>query len=263
MPIEPWGWALFAVVVLTMMLLDLGVFHRHAHEVHFKEAAAWSLVCLLIFRYFQVPGQHQHRVLFWGIFGALAMRAVFIVAGIALIQQFHWIIYVFGVLLIVTGARLACNKDKKIEPERNLILRLFRRLVPVANEFDEGKFFTRNAGPLQATPLLVVLLVIETTDLIFAVDSIPAVLAISNDPFIVFTSNAFAILGLRSLYFALAGMMERFHYLHYGLAAILIFVGAKMLLGDLYEISGAVTLATVCGILTLSILLSWMLPVNQ
>jgi tellurite resistance protein TerC len=301
MTIDERGWAVFGLCVTVMLLLDLGLFHRTAHEVRFKEAASWSLVWvllavafgglvwvwrgwpaasdfvtaylieeslsvdnlfvfLLIFHYFQVPKQYEHRVLFWGILGALVMRAGFILAGVALLQTFHWIFYVFGLLLIFTGIRLALGKDKKIQPERNPVLRLFRRLVPVTSEYEGGRFIVRRDGRRWATPLLLVLIVVETTDLIFAVDSIPAVLAITQDPFIVYTSNVFAIMGLRSLYFALAGMMRLFHYLHYGLALILILVGAKMLLSDWYEIPSGAALATVAGILTIAVVLSLWFP---
>jgi tellurite resistance protein TerC len=301
MTIDQWGWTVFGLCVAVMLLLDLGLFHRKAREISFKEALSWSLVWvllavafgglvwmwhgwpaasdfftaylieeslsidnlfvfLLIFHYFQVPREYEHRVLFWGILGALVMRAAFIVAGVALLQTFHWIVYVFGLLLIYTGIRLALEKGKKIQPERNPVLRLFRRLVPVTNEYDSGRFIVRRDGRCWATPLLVVLIVIETTDLVFAVDSIPAVLAITRDPFIVYTSNVFAVMGLRSLYFALAGMMRLFHYLHYGLALILVFVGLKMLLSDWYDVPSEITLATVAGILTVSVVLSLWFP---
>jgi tellurite resistance protein TerC len=218
-------------------------------------------VFLLIFGYFQVPGPFQHRVLFWGILGALVMRAVFIVAGIALLALFHWLIYVFGAFLILTGIKLLFEKGKKVRPERNPVLRLTRRLVPITEQYDGTRFFVRREGVLWATPLLVVLVVIETTDVIFAVDSIPAILAISNDPFIVYSSNVFAVLGLRSLYFALAGLMQLFHFLHYGLALVLAFVGVKMLLSDTdYRIPIGITLAVVCGVLTISVILSVLLP---
>ena len=213
-------------------------------------------VFLLIFSYFKVPAQYQHKVLFWGILGALIMRAVFIVAGVTLIQKFHWIIYIFGAFLIFTGIKLWREKKKEIQPERNPVLKLFRKLVPVTEEYQQGKFFVKKDRRRLATPLFVVLLVVETTDLIFAVDSIPAILAITLDPFIVYTSNVFAILGLRALYFALAGLMRLFDYLHYGLAAILIFVGIKMILSDLLKIPVGISLGVVAGILALSIMLS-------
>ena len=188
-------------------------------------------VFILVFGYFAVPEKFQHRVLFWGIIGALIFRALFIAAGAALLEHFFWTMIVFGVFLIVTGIKMALAKDKKMEPEKNPLVRAFRRMVPVTKEYVGQKFLTRIDGKLWATPLLVVLLVVEFTDIIFAVDSIPAIFAITSDPFIVFTSNVFAILGLRALFFALAGLMQMFRYLSYGLAAILVFVGLKMIYG--------------------------------
>jgi tellurite resistance protein TerC len=221
-------------------------------------------VFLLLFMYFQVPVREQHRVLFWGILGALVIRLVFILAGVALINRFHVVIYFFGAIIILTGLKLFFQKEPHVKPERNLFVRLFRRMVPVTDEYVGSRFFTRRDGTLMATPLFVVLLVIETTDIVFAVDSIPAILAVSSDPFIVYTSNVFAILGLRSLYFALAGMMQLFHYLHYGLAFVLVFVGTKMLISDTeYRIPIGVTLAVVCGVLTLSVVLSLLFPPRQ
>jgi tellurite resistance protein TerC len=279
-----------------MLVLDLGVFHRRAHTVKFREALAWSavwialavifavvvffwhgrtsalefvtgyvielslsvdnlFVFLLIFRFFHVPPVHQHKVLFWGILGALIMRAVFIVAGVGLIQRFHWIVYVFGAFLVYSGIKLFFQEEAEIHPEKNPVLRLFRRFVPVTKDYEGNKFFVRRAG-LYATPLFVVLLVVETTDLLFAVDSIPAILAITRDAFIVYTSNVFAIMGLRSMYFALAGMMEMFRYLHYGLSLVLVFVGAKMLLSHYLEIPTPVALAAVAGVLAISVIAS-------
>jgi tellurite resistance protein TerC len=221
-------------------------------------------VFLLIFHYFQVPGTYQHKILFWGILGALVMRAIFIAAGIALLHQFSWTIYIFGGFLIYTGIKLFFEKDKKIEPEKNRVLRLFRRMMPTKSEYHEDHFFVRENGRLFATPLFVVLIVVETTDVIFAVDSIPAILAITDDAFIVYTSNVFAILGLRSLYFALAGLMQLFHYLHYGLAIILIFVGGKMLLAHSeYKVPTVVTLIVVAGVLGLSVLISVLFPAKM
>jgi tellurite resistance protein TerC len=218
-------------------------------------------VFLLMFSYFRVAGRYQHEVLFWGIIGALVMRAAFIAMGVTLIQRFEWILYVFGAVLIYSGIRMAIEKEKKIRPERNPVLRLFRRLMPVTDDFEGGKFFVKRDGRRFATPLLVVLLMVETTDLIFAVDSIPAVLAITTDPFIVYTSNVFAILGLRAMYFALAGAMGMFHHLHYGLSVILVFVGAKMILGAWnIEIPTALALVVVAGVLALSVLTSLIWP---
>lgn len=217
-------------------------------------------VFLLIFTYFRVPAAYQHKVLFWGILGALAMRAIFIAAGVALIHRFHWVIYLFGAFLVITGIKMALAKDKEIHPERNPVLRLFRRWVPVTEQYEGERFFVWRDGRRWATPLFVTLLLVETTDLIFAVDSIPAILAITQDAYIVYTSNVFAILGLRALYFALAGFMKMFHYLHYGLSLILVFVGVKMLLANLYKIPIAWSLALIAGVLALSVALSLLRP---
>jgi len=217
-------------------------------------------VFLLIFTYFGVPSLYQHKVLFWGIVGALIMRAIFIFAGVALIEKFHWVIYVFGAFLVLTGIKMALQKEKEIHPERNPLLRLFRKFMPVADHYEGARFFIRRGGRFFATPLFIVLLVIETTDVVFAVDSIPAILGITVDPFIVYTSNVFAILGLRALYFALAGIMKLFHYLHYGLSAILVFVGAKMLLADLYKIPTGIALSVVAGLLLISVIASVVHP---
>jgi TerC family integral membrane protein len=293
-------WILFNLFVLAMLALDVGVLHRQAHEVRFREALAWSamwvalaaafaaivyfwhghiaalefvtgyiielslsvdnlFVFLLIFRYFRVPGEDQHKVLFWGILGALIMRAIFILLGVGLIRRFHWIVYLFGALLVYSGIRLLSEESSEIHPEKNPILRLFRRWIPVTTNYEAGKFFVRRPA-LFATPLLVVLLVVETTDVLFAVDSIPAILAITLNAFIVYTSNVFAILGLRSMYFALAGMMQVFHYLHYGLSAVLIFVGAKMLVSHYYQIPTVLALAAVAGVLLISVLTSVIHP---
>jgi tellurite resistance protein TerC len=209
-------------------------------------------IFLLIFRYFRVPAEYQHKVLLWGILGALVMRGIFVLAGVGLIRRFHWIIYAFGALLVYSGIKLFGQKDAKIQPDKNPALRLLRRFIPVTEDYAGEKFFVRRPA-LYATPLLVVLLVVETTDILFTADSIPAVLAITLNAFIVYTSNVFAILGLRSMYFALAGMMAMFEYLHYGLALVLIFVGTKMLVSRYYQIPTAWALATVGGILLLSI----------
>ncbi|MGH9463605.1 MAG: TerC family protein [Vicinamibacteria bacterium] len=213
-------------------------------------------VFLLIFSYFSVPPLFQHRVLFWGILAALVMRAFFIATGLALIEKFEWILYVFGAFLVFTGIRMAVRVEGEIHPEKNPVLNLLRRFVRVSKEYHGAQFLVKTESGYMATPLLVALVVVETSDLIFAVDSIPAVLAISQDPFIVYTSNVFAILGLRALYFALAGIMELFHYLHYGLAAILIFVGAKMLLSSVYHVPTALALAFIAVTVTVSIVAS-------
>jgi tellurite resistance protein TerC len=213
-------------------------------------------VFLLIFNYFRVPAAAQHKVLFWGILGALTMRLGFILAGVSLLERFHWIIYVFGGILIVSGIRMWSHESPEIDPGRNIVIRIFRRFVPVTSQFEGVSFFVRQGTRLLATPLFVVLLLVETSDLLFAVDSIPAVLAITRDPFIVFSSNAFAVLGLRTLYFALAELMRIFYLLHYGLAAILVFVGTKMVLADVFEIPIGIALGVVAVMLAASIGLS-------
>jgi len=208
-------------------------------------------VFVVLFAYFQVPSHYHHKVLFWGILGAMILRAVFIFAGVALIEKFHWTIYIFGVFLIFTGVKMGLARGTEVHPERNPVLKLLRRFLPVSANYVEGRFFTRIDGRLLATPLFIVLMMVETTDLVFAIDSIPAILAITRDTFIVYTSNIFAILGLRALYFALAGVMDLFEYLSYGLAAVLVFVGVKMLLdaGWNYHIGIGWSLGTVGAIL--------------
>lgn len=217
-------------------------------------------VFIMIFSYFAVPAIHQHRILFWGILGALMMRAIFIAAGAALLTAFHWIIYIFGGFLIITGIKMFFAGEEKIEPEKNPAVVLLRRWMPITSKFDGQRFFVRIDGRLWATPLFVVLLVIETTDVIFAVDSIPAIFAITLDPFIVYTSNIFAILGLRALYFLLAGILDMFRYLKVGLSFVLCFVGGKMMIVDLYKIPIGVSLGVVAGILLISILASLVKP---
>jgi len=214
-------------------------------------------VFALIFSYFAVPLKFQHNVLFWGIFGALVFRAIFIFAGIALLEQFHWTIYIFGGFLIATGIRMFFHQDEDIHPENNPVLKALRRFAPISKDYDEAKFFTVENGRRMVTPLLAVLVVVETTDIIFAVDSIPAILAITQDQFLVFSSNAFAILGLRALYFLLAGVMDRFIYLKAGLATVLVYVGVKMVLGgDIYKIPTLVSLGVIALTLTVAIVLS-------
>jgi tellurite resistance protein TerC len=289
-----WLWGGFTSFVLAMLALDLGVFHRKAHEVRFREALAWSavwvalalafnaliwawfgpakglefltgyliekalsvdnvFVFLVLFSYFAVPAAYQHRVLFWGILGALIMRAVFIAAGAVLIAKFHWIIYVFGGVLLLTGVKLFLQRNEQIHPERNPVLRLFRRFVPTTPEYNGQRFTLVKNGRRYATPLLAVLVLVEATDLVFAVDSIPAVFAVTTDPFIVYTSNIFAILGLRAMFFLLAGVMDRFRYLKPGLAAVLVFVGAKMMITGVYKIPIALSLGIVATILAVAI----------
>ncbi len=213
-------------------------------------------VFLVIFSYFSVPAMYQHRVLFWGILGALVMRAIFIAVGVALLTAFHWMIYLFGGFLVITGVKLLLAGDEKIDPEKNPAVRLARRLMPITKEYQGQRFFARIDGRLWATPLLLVLLVIETTDVIFAVDSIPAIFAVTMDPFIVYTSNVFAILGLRALYFLLAGIMNMFRYLKVGLAFVLCFVGVKMMIVDLFKIPIGISLGVITGILAVSIVAS-------
>lgn len=217
-------------------------------------------VFLLLFAYFAVPPRYQHGVLFWGILGALVMRLAFILAGVALLERFHWLLYVFGGVLVLSGIKMWGQKDAKLEPERNPVVKLFRRVVPMTDDPIDGRFVVRRAGRWFATPLALVLVLVEATDLVFAVDSIPAVLAITRDPFIAYASNAFAILGLRALYFALAGFMTMFHHLHHGLSAILVFVGGKMLLADVVKVPAALSLAVVGLILALSIAASLRWP---
>jgi tellurite resistance protein TerC len=212
----------------------------------------------MIFQYFNTPSEYQHRVLFWGILGALILRAIFIAAGAALLANFHWMIYIFGAFLIITGIKMYLQGDEKLDPEKNPVVRLFERCVPICKSYEAQKFFIRRDGKLYATLLMLVLIVVETTDVIFAVDSIPAIFAITEDPFIVYTSNVFAILGLRALYFLLAGVMEMFVYLKIGLSVVLCFVGTKMMLVDIYKIPIGTSLAVIAGVLLLSIIASWL-----
>jgi tellurite resistance protein TerC len=297
-----WMWLGFNVFVLAMLALDLGVFHRKAHVVAFKESIAWSVVWValallfngaiwyfagaqkalefftgyviekslsvdnvfvfaMLFSYFAVPPLYQHKVLFWGILGALAMRAVMIALGAALIAEFSWIIYVFGAFLVLTGIKMAVKREEAIHPERNPVVRAFKRLMPVTTDYREDRLFVVEHGKRHATPLFVVLLLVEVSDLIFAVDSIPAIFAVTTDPFIVYTSNVFAILGLRSLYFALAGVMDKFHYLKIGLGVVLAFVGVKMLLAHSpYKLDTLLSLGVVVGILAMSVVASLLRP---
>ena len=254
------------------LIFNAGIWHWHGRQAGLEFLAGYLIekslsvdnifVFLMIFAFFKVPAKYQHEVLFWGILGALVLRAGFIAGGIALIKNFHWIIYVFGSFLVFTGIKMALDKDKEIHPEKNIVLKLFRKVMPVTGDYEGGRFFVKKDGRSYATPLFVVLIVVETTDVIFAVDSIPAVLAITHNPFIVYTSNAFAILGLRALYFALAGIIRMFHFLHYGLSAVLVFVGFKMLIADFYKIPTGVSLSVVSAMLMLSILASvrWPCP---
>ena len=217
-------------------------------------------VFLIIFSYFRLPAAYQHKVLFWGILGALVARAIFIFSGVALIGKFHWMIYVFGAFLVVTGVKMILQKGQSVKVDKNPILRLCRRFLPLSEHYDEARFFTMQNGRRIATPLFVVLLVIEATDVLFAADSIPAILAITLDPFIVYSSNVFAILGLRAMYFALAGTAEMFHYLHYGVSLVLVFVGVKMLVSGILEMPIEVTLGAIAGILLVSVVASLVKP---
>lgn len=305
MPVESIGtpslWIGFTIFVLSLLALDLGVFHRKPHEVSMKEALTWSVVWIslallfnagvyswfgpergleflagfliekalavdnifvfvVLFSYFAVPTALQHKVLFWGIIGALIMRAVFIVLGGVLLQQFHWIMYVFGVFLILTGIKLLFQKDSEIHPERNPLFLLFMRFVPTLPAYRGDRFFVRHSGCWYATPLFVVLVSVEVTDLVFAIDSIPAIFAVTSDPFIVYTSNIFAILGLRSLYFLLVGIIHQFHYLKTGLAFVLAFVGVKMMIVDIYKVPIGLSLGVIALLIGGAILASLLWP---
>lgn len=213
-------------------------------------------VFVLIFTFFAVPAAYQHRVLFWGILGALLMRGTLIAVGATLLKEFHWIIYVFGAFLIFTGIRMAMHRNEEMHPEQNPLIKFVRRIMPVTDNYQDDKFFIRRAGKLIATPLFLVLLLVESTDLVFAVDSIPAIFAVTNDPFIVYTSNVFAILGLRSLYFLLAGVVDKFYYLKLGLSVVLVFVGIKMVMVDLYKIPVGLSLGVIASILAISVIAS-------
>jgi tellurite resistance protein TerC len=297
----PVFWVMFTAIVLFLMALDLGLFHRKAHAVGVREALIWSLVWVtlsigfgswiysefgaqrgfefftgylieyslsvdnvfvfvLIFSYFAVPAKLHHRVLFWGILGALIMRAVFILAGAVLMESFHWMIYVFGAFLVFTGWKILKQGDAEVEPERNPIVRLFQRIVPMSSGYASGGFFVRQSGRLLATPLALVLVTVETTDLVFATDSIPAIFGVTRDPFIVYTSNICAILGLRSMYFLLAAVINRFAYLGIGLGIVLMFIGTKMLVSGYYQIPITLSLGIVASILAGSVILSLLMP---
>lgn len=253
-------WIAFAVVFGVLINIFIGkdesLEYFTGYIVEYSLSVDNLFVFVLIFTYFAVPAKDQHLVLFWGIVGAMVMRIAMIALGVALLERFDWIIFVFGAFLIITGSRIAIGKEKKVDPEKNLILRLVRRVIPVTPTYEGDKFIVRKAGKLMATPLLMVLIVVETTDLIFAVDSIPAILAITTNTFIVYTSNTFAIMGLRSLYFALAGLMPLFRFLHYGLAIILVFIGAKMIASEWYHMETYISLVVVIGVLAASVILS-------
>jgi len=254
--------------VSLAMLFCLGVYHDRGSEDALKFLAGYLIeyslsvdnlfVFLLLFHYFSLPKELQHDVLFWGILGAIVMRALFIFVGLALVSAAHWVLYVFGVFLVITGIRFAFEKDKKIEPDKNPVLRLLQRYFPVTTTYHGHRFFVRHQGKLMITPLFITLVYVEMTDIIFAIDSIPAVMAVTLDPMLVYTSNIFAILGLRSLFFALSGLMGLFYYLHYGLAAILILIGVKMLINPIWSVPIGVTMGTIAAILAVSVVLSLM-----
>lgn len=255
-----------AVWVALALLFNAGIyfFSGSEHALQFltgylieKSLSVDNIfVFVLLFSAFRVPAAYQHKVLFWGVLGALVMRGILIALGVMLLENFHWVLYLFGVFLIVTGIRMAFNKDEAVHPERNPVLQLVRRVVPVTANFEGDRFLVRRAGQVLVTPLLLVLLVVETTDLVFALDSIPAIFAISRDPFIVYTSNAFAILGLRSLYFVFANVMGKFYYLKLGLSVVLSFIGVKMVLADIYHISIGLSLAVIAFVLAVALIAS-------
>jgi len=268
---EALGWSVMYVALAGAFAVVLYFWQGHQATLEFVTGYVLELslsvdnlfVFLVIFRYFAVPEEEQHRVLFWGIMGALILRGIFIGAGVELIARFHWLLYIFGALLIYSGIRLSLSGGQQVRPEANPVVKAIRRWVPITKDYRGGKFFIRNVeenGRLYGTPLLIVLLVIETSDVMFAVDSIPAILAITLKAFIVYTSNVFAILGLRSMYFAVSGLMKIFRFLHYGLAIILVLVGIKMLLSDRFPIPIHVTLGAVGGVLLISIALSIAFP---
>jgi len=258
------------VWISLSLLFNLGVYHWFGAQSALEFLTGYVIekalsvdnifVFIVVFSVFAVPSQYQHRVLFWGILGALVMRALFIVLGAALIQRFHWIMYVFGAFLVYTGIKLLTQSHEEVHPEKNPLFRLFRRFVPSVSEYHGSRFIVVKDGARYATPLLLVLVAIEATDILFAVDSIPAIFAVTTDPFIVYTSNIFAILGLRALYFALAGMMEKFHYLKVGLALVLSFVGIKMLISTIYPVPILVSLGVIVTLLAGSVVLSWLRP---
>ena len=259
------------VWISLAMLFNLGVWHYGGSEKGIQFLTGYVIekslsvdnvfVFALLFSYFSVPATYQHKVLFWGVLGALVMRAIMIAVGAALITKFVWIIYIFGAFLILTGLKMIFKKEEEMHPENNPVVRWFKKLMPVTGDYREDKFFVRENGIRNATPLFIVLLLVEVSDLIFAVDSIPAIFAVTKDPFIVYTSNVFAILGLRSLYFALAGVMDKFHYLKLGLGVVLAFVGVKMLLGHTeWKIDTHLSLGVIVAILTAAVVASLVWP---
>ena len=258
---------LFSCVWIAIALIfNIFVYYELGHEKALEFLTGYLIekslsvdnlfVFVAIFAYFGIASIYHHRILFWGIVGAIVMRAIFIASGIALINKFHWIIYVFGAFLVITGIKMLFFKEREIHPDRNFFVRALKKFVPIQTKYDGGSFLIRQNGKIFATPLLVVIIVVETTDVMFAVDSIPAIFAVTNDPFIVYTSNIFAILGLRSLYFLLADIMGRFAYLKIGLSFVLAFVGVKMLMVDFYKIPITIALGVVAAILGSSIVIS-------
>jgi tellurite resistance protein TerC len=263
-------WTAFWVTLALLFCAGIYFFHNEGHSKALEFFTAYLIeyslsidnlfVFMLIFRFFSVPHEYEHKALFWGILLALITRGVFIFAGVALINAFSWVMYIFGAFLIFTGIKMALNKETEVHPDKNIAIKMLRFFIPVTKKFQEAKFFIVQNGRRFATPMLAVLLVLETTDILFAVDSIPAVLAISKDPFIVYTSNVFAILGLRSLFFAISSLMKLFHLLHYGLAAILSFVGVKMLIEDFFHVPVGVSLIVISSILVISVVASIIWP---
>ena len=270
---EALGWSAMYVALAAGFAVIVYFWQGHQVALEFVTGYVLELslsvdnlfVFLVIFNFFAVPDEQQHRVLFWGVLGALLMRGLFIVAGVGLISRFHWALYIFGSLLVYSGIRVCAMGQHQIDPTANPMVKALRRWIPVTDDYQGGRFFVRHLQEdrLYATPLLVVLLVIETTDVLFAIDSIPAVLAITLNAFIVYTSNVFAILGLRSMYFAVSGLMKVFRFLHYGLAVVLILVGLKMLVADYVRVPIAATLGVVGGVLLTSIALSAAFPANN
>jgi len=257
-------WSAFWITLAMLFNVGIYVFDGKEDALSFltgyvieKSLSVDNLfVFLMIFTFFKVPKKYQHKVLYWGVFGAIILRAIFIFAGIALIERFEFMIYVFGAFLVFTGIKMAFQGETQIEPEKNIVLRIFKKIFPVTTTYRDGSFFVRENAKLFATPLFIVLLVVESSDLVFAVDSIPAIIAITKNPFIVFTSNIFAILGLRALYFALAGCVDKFYYLRHALSVILTYVGIKMLIVDIYKIPTGRSLLIIVGVLTLAVMLS-------
>ncbi|HWO58292.1 MAG TPA: TerC family protein [bacterium] len=269
-PKEALGWVCFwvalAVAFNGFVYLDLGTTKALEFSTGYLVELALSLdnvfVFIVIFRYFKVPTQYQHRVLFYGILGAIILRGVFILVGAALLNRFHWLLYVFGAFLVITAIKLLLQKDEGVHPEHNPVLKWLRKAIPISRDYHGQKFFIRHTAGLMATPLLAVLVLIESTDVVFALDSIPAIFGITKDPFIIYTSNIFAILGLRSLYMLLAGIMDKFFYLKYGLGAVLLFIGVKMLISGWVHIPIALSLGVVAALLGGSIVISFLHPVT-